>query len=179
MFQPAGGVLRGARALFARGLFAQHLGHFGIDAPPHGGRGLGGGILRCVCFVGVVRVCVLRASVLRTCVLRVVRVAVGAGVRLNLGLDVGRGRTGRAALGGGHVFPGVGGLQVRLILAGGCGVIGMGLKPGIATVGTLHIAPGLRDHILRNLVLRAAIRASQPHLNTCRLPGFSGSTCHN
>ncbi len=42
-------------------------------------------------------------------------------------------------------------------------VVGMGLEPGIAAVRTLHVAPGFRDHVIRNFILSAAIWANQPH----------------
>ena len=43
------------------------------------------------------------------------------------------------------------------------GLAGMGLEPRRAAVGTLHIPPIHRDHVIGHLILRPAIWTCQPH----------------
>lgn len=60
--------------------------------------------------------------------------------------------------------------QVIAQVIGG-GRTGVQLKPGVATVGTLHVPALDGDDLVRNLVLRTAIWTCQPHSASPRLGG--------
>ena len=42
-------------------------------------------------------------------------------------------------------------------------IVGMMLKPRLPAVGTLHVTPCHRHHLIGDFVLRVAVGADQPH----------------
>ena len=46
--------------------------------------------------------------------------------------------------------------------------VGVGLIPGLSTIGTLHVPPGNRDNAVTHFVAGIAVRASQSHDDTVR-----------
>ena len=137
--------------MLCRGLLAEDLCDGGVEGAAHrrGGGGLGRFLLGVEFVFEVVVLIVLKGHVF---------------LFIAEGLQIGQaGRCGgfrvliRAALLHPHHVVG------EIILFGLWRIVGVMLEPRLPAVGTLHITPRRRHHIVGDFVLRVAVGADQPH----------------